>query len=151
MVQSEVPNVSELEFQMELSRLSFVASKPPSWILSPGTQVGDGLGVGVGVGDGEPLGVGVGVSTTTFVILKLLSETSKKTLFTASTLILAVLVLTFGIATFALPLLGTDAASTVGNVCPPSVDSEILTFAVLTGAAVVFATFQVTVWVVPGG
>ena len=39
------------------------------------------------------------------------------------------------------------AASTYGYVSPPSVERLILTFAALTGAAFVPATFQVTVWV----
>jgi hypothetical protein len=34
---------------------------------------------------------------------------------------------------------------TVGNVSPPSFDNEILTFAQLTGAAVVLFTFHVIV------
>ena len=41
------------------------------------------------------------------------------------------------------------AASTYGYVCPPSVDSEIFTFAVLIGATFVPATSQVTVCVEP--
>ena len=47
------------------------------------------------------------------------------------------------------PSFGVLAASTVGNVRPLSVESEILTFAVFTGAPEVPATFQVTVWVEP--
>src|SRR5262245_56571513 len=66
-------------------------------------------------------------------------------LFTASTLMRAVVVGVFGITTFAVPIFGVLAASTVGKVSPPSTDSEIFTFAVLIGAPLVPATFQVTV------
>ena len=51
--------------------------------------------------------------------------------------------------TRALPLFGTLLASTIGKVLPPSVDSEIFTFAQLIGAMFVFATFHVTVCCVP--
>jgi hypothetical protein len=51
----------------------------------------------------------------------------------------------FGIVTTALPLLGTLAARMVGKVWPPSVESVILTLAVLIGAIFELATFQVTV------
>jgi hypothetical protein len=63
---------------------------------------------------------------------------------TAATLIRAAVVCRFGIATTRLPVFGTLAARTIGKLCPPSVDSEIRTFAALTGELVVFATFQVT-------
>ena len=50
-----------------------------------------------------------------------------------------------------LPSLGVLARRTVGKLNPPSVESEILTLAVLIGAAVVLATFQVTLkFVFPG-
>jgi hypothetical protein len=52
-----------------------------------------------------------------------------------------------GIVTDSDPSLGVLAARIVGKVKPPSVDREIVTFAVLTGAAVVPATLQVTSWV----
>jgi len=44
-----------------------------------------------------------------------------------------------------LPLLSAAAASTVGNVFPPSVDSKIFTWVTLIGAANVLATSQVMV------
>lgn len=68
---------------------------------------------------------------------------------TASILILAVVVGVFGITTACDPSFGVLLASTVGKVCPPSVLNEILTLAQLTGVAVVLATFQVIVCVVP--
>ena len=49
-----------------------------------------------------------------------------------------------GIVTFAEPLFAVLATRTVGNVVPPFVDNEIFTFEQLTGAALVFATFHVT-------
>src|SRR6185436_11355884 len=61
-----------------------------------------------------------------------------------STLIRALLVGVFGMSTLAEPEFGALPASTVGNVRPPSVESEILTDAVATGAAFVPATLQVT-------
>ena len=80
---------------------------------------------------------------------KFASETSKKTFPTASILTRACEVTPIGIVTSAEPSFGVLAKSTVGKVWPPSVESEILTFATLTGAAVVLATFQVTVWTEP--
>src|SRR2546421_57627 len=65
------------------------------------------------------------------VMVKLASETSKKMLPTASTLMRAVLAEIFGTVTAAEPLLGVLATSTVGKVFPPSVESEIFTFAAL--------------------
>jgi hypothetical protein len=59
----------------------------------------------------------------------------------------AVVVAVSGIVTAALPLFGALDANTVGNVMPPSVESDILTSAVLTGDPVVPATFHVTVCV----
>jgi len=47
------------------------------------------------------------------------------------------------------PSFGVEARSVVGNVCPPSVERSIDTFAQETGAAAVPATFQVTVCVEP--
>ena len=78
-------------------------------------------------------------------MVKLVSEISKKTLPTASTFILAVVLAPTGIVTASDPSLGVLASKTVGNVCPPSVDNEILTFAQLTGGSVVLVTFQVIV------
>ena len=46
-------------------------------------------------------------------------------------------------------MLDVSAASTMGNDAPPSAESRISTPAQLTGAAVVFATFQVTGSTVP--
>ena len=43
------------------------------------------------------------------------------------------------------PSFGVLAAIRIGNVVPPFVESDILTFAQLTGADDVFATVQVTV------
>src|SRR5262245_32244365 len=68
---------------------------------------------------------------------------------TASTLMRAFFVGVFGTTTFSEPSFAVLAASTYGYVCPPSTDSEIFTFAVLTGATFVLATFHVTVCVEP--
>src|SRR6187551_3115711 len=57
---------------------------------------------------------------------------------TASTLIRAVVVAMSGTTTDAMPLFGTLAASTIGNVVPPLVEREIFTLAALPLA------FQVT-------
>jgi hypothetical protein len=100
-------------------------------------------GVGVTVGVGDAVGVGDGPPP---VMVKFVSEISKKILPTASTLTRAVVVGVLGIRSDSVPSLGVFAARTVGNVVPPSVEREILTFAVLTGASVVLATFQVIVW-----
>ena len=118
------------------------------------TRIGDGVGVGVGVGGtvavavavavGVGVGLGVGV-TVGALIVKFVSEISKKILPTPSTFIRAVVVCMFGITTDSEPSLAVLAARTVGKVLPPSVEREILTFAALTGAAVVLLTFQVTV------
>lgn len=81
------------------------------------------------------------------VMVKLLLEISKKIFPTASTFILAVVVGVFGMTNASVPSLGVLAASTVGNVCPPSVLKEIFTLAQLTGEAVVLATAQVIVCV----
>ena len=78
-------------------------------------------------------------------IRKSASETSKKMLPTALTLIRAVVVETSGRVTCSEPSFGVLAISVVGKVSPPSVESRMLTLAALTGAAVVDATFQVTV------
>lgn len=111
-------------------------------------------GVGVFVAVAVFVAVFVGVNVCVFVgvaaapvIVKLVFEISKKILPTASTFILAVVVAPTGIVTACEPSLAVLAAKTVGNVWPPSVDNEILTFAQLTGAAVVFATFHVIVCV----
>ena len=77
--------------------------------------------------------------------MKFVSEISKKILPTASTFIRAVVVGMLGIRTDSVPSLAVLAARVVGNVLPPSVEREILTFAALIPLAVVPATFQVTV------
>src|SRR5580765_8531045 len=61
----------------------------------------------------------------------------------------AFFVAAFGTMTSAEPSLGVLASSTYGYVWPPSTDSEIFTFAVEIGGALVPATFQVTVCVEP--
>jgi hypothetical protein len=111
-----------------------------------GVWVGVLVGVDVGVFVGVDVAVGVGPPP---VIIKLASDISKKMLPTASTFILAVVVAVFGIVTFSDPSFAVLAESTVGNVVPPSVDKEIFTFAALTGALLVLATFHVTVWMEP--
>lgn len=78
-------------------------------------------------------------------IVKLVLEISKKIFPTASTFILAVVVGVLGMVTTSLPSLAVLATSVL-KVVPPSVEREIFTLAQLTGAAVVLATFQVTVW-----
>ena len=111
--------------------------------------VGVGLGVpvgvfvAVGVVVNVEVGVGVGVGP---VMMKLVSEISKKIFPTASTLTLPVVVPVFGIVNVSVPSFAVLAAKTTGKVWPPSNDRDILTFATLTGAAVVLATSQVIVW-----
>ena len=83
------------------------------------------------------------------VIVKLAFEISKKMLPTASIFIRAVVVAVLGIVSTSEPSFGVLAANTVGKVCPPSVDKEILTLAQLIGAAVVLATAQVIVCEAP--
>src|SRR3954451_19397477 len=81
----------------------------------------------------------------TITVVKSASEMSKKTLPTASTLIRAFEVATFGTVTDCDPSFGVLSASTYGYVWPPSADSVIFTLAVLTGATSVLATFHATV------
>src|SRR6476469_11139704 len=76
-------------------------------------------------------------------IEKLASPISKKILPTASTLIRACVVVVAGTVKLNDPLFGALAAITVGNVWPPSVESEIFTFATFTGLAFVLFTAQV--------
>ena len=76
-------------------------------------------------------------------------DTSKKTLPAPSTFTRALVVAMFGTTTLWLPSFGVLAARTVGKVFPPSVESDILTLAQLTGAPAVLATFHVTVCVEP--
>ncbi len=59
----------------------------------------------------------------------------------------ACVVLTFGTVIVCEPSFGVESRRVVGKVCPPLVESEILTLAALTGALVVFATSQVMVCV----
>lgn len=99
------------------------------------------VGVAVAVAVAVAVGVGIGASV---MILKFVFEISKKMFPTASTFIRAVVVSMSGIRTDSAPSLGVLAARMVGKVLPPSVEREILTFAALTGAAVVPLTFQVT-------
>ncbi len=114
-----------------------------------GTGVGVGVGgTGVGVGVGGT-GVGVGVGPPPPVTVKFVSAMSKKQLVEHWTFILAVVVAPAGMVTDCVPSFGVPARSVVGKVRPPSVDINISTFAELTGAAVVFATFQVTVCAEP--
>lgn len=118
-----------------------------------GVGVAVGIGVGVAVGVGEAVGVTAGVGDAVGVgdgpppvMVKFVSEISKKILPTASTFTRAVVVGVLGIRSDSVPSLVVFAARTVGNVVPPSVESESLTFAVLTGGSVVLMTFQVIVW-----
>ncbi len=85
------------------------------------------------------------------VMAKFTFETSKKTLPTACTLTRAWFVagVPRGMVTASVPSLGVEARSVVGHVLPPSSESRMATLAQLTGAAVVDATFQVTVWPEP--
>ncbi len=117
-------------------------------IVGVGVGVGGGVGVipglMVGVGVGVSVGDGVGVAPGP-VMVKLVFEMSKKTLPTASTFILAVVLAPTGIVTASDPSLAVVASKTCGNVCPPSADNDILTLAQLTGGSVVLLTSHVTV------
>ena len=97
-----------------------------------------------------PIAVAAVVATIgpgTLPIVKFTFEMSKKMLVAHATFTRAVEVVTFGSVTDCEPSLGVAAASTVGNVLPPSVDSRMSTFAQLTGGLAVLATFHVTVCV----
>jgi hypothetical protein len=83
--------------------------------------------------------------------VKFAFETSKKMFPTASTFTRAVVVSVLGSVTTSEPSFVVLAASTVGYVCPPSVESEIFTSEVETGGRSVPATFHVTVCCEPGG
>jgi hypothetical protein len=126
-----------------------------AWNLGVGVGLGVAVGagvavaVGVAVGVAVAVGVGVGVGVEPPVIVKFESEISKKILPTASTLTLAVVVVTLGIVTASEPSLGVLVERIVGKVVPPSVDNDILTAAQLTGAPVVPATSHIIVWVEP--
>src|SRR6266480_1750107 len=71
------------------------------------------------------------------------SEMLKKMLPMASTLTRAVEVGVFGTLIMAVPLFGVLAARVNGKLFPPSIESNTRTFAQLTGALEVLATFHV--------
>ena len=103
---------------------------------------------------GWPYWVGSKSAVTVVVVAtgpmpKSTSLTSKKTLPTASTLMRAWDVATKGSVTTAEPVFGAAAASTYGQVLPPSVERLSLTLVVPIGATSVPATFHVTVWLEP--
>ena len=109
-----------------------------------------GLGLGVPVFVAVAVFVGVDVLVTVGVgvgpvIENTESEMSKKILPIASIFTRPVVVPVFGIVTVSVPSFAVFAARTIGNVTPLSNESEILTFATLTGAAVVLATSHVIV------
>ncbi len=66
-------------------------------------------------------------------------------------MIRAVVVAELGRVTACEPSLAVPDTSVVGNVTPPSVESRMSTVEALIGADAVFATFQVTVWLVLPG
>jgi hypothetical protein len=98
------------------------------------------------VPEGVHDGVAVEVAVRPPVIVKLTSFMSKKMLPTPSTFILAAAVGRLGTLIDSEPSFGVEASIVVGNVCPPSVESEILTLAVFMPPAVVPLTSHVTVW-----
>src|ERR1041385_3088226 len=79
-------------------------------------------------------------------MVKLAADTSKKILPAPSTLMRAAGVGMFGSSTVAEPLFGVFVKSVMGKETPPLVERRMFTAAVLTGALVVPATFQVTDW-----
>src|SRR5262245_2835135 len=86
------------------------------------------------------------------LMLKFAFETSKNTLFTASTLMRAeALFRPAGTLMAWLPSLPVIANRTIGNVMPTSRDRAIFTLLQFTGATLVLLTLHVTVWVVPTG
>src|SRR2546421_11627414 len=89
--------------------------------------------------------ISVGAAVVFGVIVKLGSEMLKKMLSAASTLTRAEEVGVFGTVIVAAPVFGVPDASVNGKLLPPSIESSTRTLAQLTGAAEVFATFQVTV------
>ena len=78
-------------------------------------------------------------------IVKSTFEISKKILPTDSTFTRQVVLCEEGTVMTSDPSLGVADASTVGNVCPPSVDNNMFTEAQLTDPALVPFTLQVTV------
>lgn len=79
------------------------------------------------------------------VIVKFTFDISKKILPTASTFILALELMIFGIVTVSEPSFGTFETNVYGKVYPLSTDNKMFTFAVLIGDRFVEATFQVIV------
>src|SRR4051794_16324272 len=79
------------------------------------------------------------------VMVKLALPMSKKIFPIASTLIRAVVVAVLGMVIASVPSLAVLAARTIGNVCPPSVESEIFTLATLIGTALLPPRLHVTV------
>src|SRR6187551_1953063 len=82
-------------------------------------------------------------------IVKLVLEISKKILPTASIFTRFVVPVVAGTVITCVPSLAVDAAKTVGNVLPPSVDSKIFTAWQFTDPALVPFTAHVTVAVLP--
>ncbi len=80
------------------------------------------------------------------VTVKFGREIAKKMFPTQATLIRAVAVARFGTEMACVPSFGVEARIVVGNVMPPSFENVSATFAHEIGAAVVPATFHVTVW-----
>lgn len=74
-------------------------------------------------------------------------EILKNILPTLSTFTRAAALTVPGTVTISDPSFGVLLARIIGKVDPPSVESVILTFAQLTGALLVFATSQLTIWV----
>ncbi|ESU27405.1 hypothetical protein FLJC2902T_21100 [Flavobacterium limnosediminis JC2902] len=83
------------------------------------------------------------------VIVKLALFTSKKMWLLPFTMIRLVVPGIFGITTLCEPSFGVPANKTVGNVCPPLVDNKMSTLAQFTPLALVPATVQLIVCVVP--
>jgi len=95
-----------------------------------------------------PLGKVAGLTvivTAAAVMVKLTLLMSKKMFPTGWILIRAVVVGLFGTVICSVPSFAVLARIVTGKVCPPSVDSRMLTFAALILLAVVPATSHVTV------
>ena len=86
--------------------------------------------------------VGVVVSEPDPVMVKFTLLTSKKIWLVPFTMILLVVPGLFGITTLAVPVFGFAESKVIGNVCPPSVDNKISTFAQFTKFTFVPATVQ---------
>src|SRR6185436_13418859 len=89
-------------------------AQPPTWKELPTVLLG--LGVSMDI-------CGLVGGCALAVMVKLVSEISKKILPTASTLMRAVVVLIFGTMIASLPSLGVLATMVVGKVWPPSLES----------------------------